>query len=142
MKYLLDADWSIDYLSGVRAARALFPTLAADGAALSRITLIELYTGIHGSPDPRRAERELRTFLRALTIIPLNHRVVLRTARLRYDLRSQNRPIKTRAYDLIVAATALEYGLTLVSSNVRDYQDIPDLMLYNPRAGRRPDERY
>ena len=29
MKYILDADWSIDYLTGIRAARALFPRLAA-----------------------------------------------------------------------------------------------------------------
>lgn len=71
--------------------------------------------------------------MRALTVIPLNRRVILRTARLRYDLRSRNLPIKTRAYDLIVAATALEYGLTVVSSNVRDYQDIPGLSLFNPR---------
>lgn len=39
MKYLLDADWSIDYLAGIRAARTLFPTLAGDGAALSQVTL-------------------------------------------------------------------------------------------------------
>lgn len=136
MKYLLDADWSIDYLSGIRAARALFPILLKDGVAVSVVTQIELYTGAYGAPDPDRALRELRTFLRVTTTLPLNRRVVQRTARLRALLRSQNLPIKHRAYDLIVAATALEYGLVLVTSNIRDYQDISGLSVFNPRAAR------
>jgi predicted nucleic acid-binding protein len=32
--------------------------------------------------------------------------------------------------DLIIAATALEYGLTVVTRNVHDYRDIPGLSLH------------
>jgi tRNA(fMet)-specific endonuclease VapC len=135
MTYLLDADWCIDYLSDIRAARALFPTLARSGIAISIVTQIELYTGVYSGPVPDRAQRQLRTFLRAMRTFPLTQRVVRRTARLRAHLRAQRAPIKHRALDLIVAATALEHDLTLVSSNVRDYQDIPGLRLLSPRTG-------
>jgi tRNA(fMet)-specific endonuclease VapC len=135
MRYLLDADWCIDYLANIRAARRLYPTLIRDGVVVSVVTEIELLTVAYGGPDPATAIRQLRGFLRAVTRLLLNQRVVQRTARLRARLRSRNAPIKHRAYDLIVAATALEYDLTLVSSNVRDYQDIPGLTLLNPRTG-------
>ena len=133
MKYLLDADWSIDYLSGIRAARSLFPTIVQEGVAVSIVTQIELYTGAYGGPNPGLALRQLRAFLRVATILPLDQHIMRRTARLRAMLRGQKLPIKHRAYDLIVAATALQHHLTLVTSNVRDYQDVPGLRLMNPR---------
>jgi predicted nucleic acid-binding protein len=35
--------------------------------------------------------------------------------------------------DLIIAATALEYDLTLVTENTGDFTDIPDLLLSQPQ---------
>jgi predicted nucleic acid-binding protein len=34
------------------------------------------------------------------------------------------------ALDLLIAATALEYDLTLVTDNIEDFKDIPDLNLH------------
>jgi predicted nucleic acid-binding protein len=42
--------------------------------------------------------------------------------------------VKSRALDLIIAATTLEYGLTLVTKNTDDFKDIPDLTLYQPQS--------
>lgn len=136
MKYLFDADSIIDYLSGQPDVRALRSRLLRDDIALSGVTLIELFTGVYGARDPKTAERELRQFLRGVLVLPLNRRIILRTAQLRRDLLDRKLPIKHRAYDLITAATALVHGLTLVTSNVRDFQDIPSLVLLNPRAVR------
>jgi len=134
VRYLLDADSAIDHFGrAIDLARAL-PDLGSRDLAMSAVTLIELYTSVYGSRDPARAERQLRHFLRTLTLIPLNQRVILATARVRHDLLSRRLSIKPRAYDLIVAATALEYGLTLVTSNTRDYQDVAGLTLFNPRT--------
>lgn len=133
MRYLVDADSTIDHLSQRVDLLTRLRIVAADDLALSAITLIELYTGVYGGRDPTQAQRDLERFLQAATIVPVSERVILRTARLRTDLLSRRLPIKHRAYDLIVAATALEYGLTVVSSNERDYQDIPGLQLLNPR---------
>ena len=38
--------------------------------------------------------------------------------------------MKSRALDLLNAAIAVEHDLTLVTRNVEDYKDIPDLNLY------------
>src|SRR5579883_261043 len=111
------------------------PALLADGLALTSLCLIELYDGVLGNSDPVQARRELRQFLRGVTVLPVNQRVILRTATLRRALRQSKAPIQHRAYDLIGAATALAYGLILVSSNTRDYQDIPGLQHLNPRTG-------
>jgi predicted nucleic acid-binding protein len=100
------------------------------------VTFTEVYEGFYGSRDPRQAEQVFRTFLAAVTVIPYNRRVGLRTARLRAALRANKLPVDHRSLDLVIAATALEYALTLVSSNMRDYQDILGLNLLNPRTPR------
>ena len=134
MRYLWDADAVIDHLTGQLGARALHRTSAREGLAVSIITYIELFEGASRSPDPREALRSLRAFLHRVTILPVSRRVAEETARLRAELRARNRPIQHRAYDLIVAATALVHGLTIVTSNTRDYSDIPRVTLLNTRS--------
>lgn len=65
-------------------------------------------------------------------MLPLSPAVAERCARLRETLRKQRKRINMRALDLIIAATALEYNLTLVTRNTEDYVDIPDLQLSRP----------
>ena len=48
------------------------------------------------------------------------------------NLTKSNKRVNSRALDLIIAATALEYGLTLVTKNMEDFKDILDLTLYQP----------
>jgi tRNA(fMet)-specific endonuclease VapC len=95
--------------------------------------LIERYTGIYGSSNPALAERQFRHFLRSVTLIPLNQRVIHAAASLRAELRARNLPISHRAFDLVAAATARTYNLTLITSNTRHFQDIPGLRLLDPR---------
>ena len=135
MSYLLDADTVIDYFAGREPAVTLVPRLQQDGIALSSLTLIELYTGVYGGRNPRDAERQLRGLLRVAAVLPVNRRVIVQTARLRSELLATKAPIKHRAYDLLTAATALVYDLTLVTSNDRDFADIPGLRRLNPRTG-------
>lgn len=134
MSYLLDADTVVDYLFNQPGARALLPRLRDAGLAMSIVTYIELYHGVYTSRDPHQAERGLKDFLRDVRILPVTRRVAVRTARIRADLQRRGLPFKHRAIDLIVAATALVYDLTLITSNARDYQDIPDLRRIDPRS--------
>lgn len=54
------------------------------------------------------------------------------SARRRYHSRMRwLASVRPRALDLVTAATALFYDLTLVTRNQRDYADIPRLRLYN-----------
>jgi tRNA(fMet)-specific endonuclease VapC len=51
----------------------------------------------------------------------------LRNGRLRVELRRQG--INVAALDLLIAAVALLYDLTLVTNNTKDFQNIPGLRL-------------
>ena len=43
MKYLIDTDWLIDHLSGVKKVKTKLEELAPEGLAISIISLAEIY---------------------------------------------------------------------------------------------------
>jgi predicted nucleic acid-binding protein len=132
MAYLIDSDVVIDHLNNDPAARLLLDRLAADGLTISLITYLEVYQGTLASPDPAQAQAKLDAFLAGVPIVPFSAAVARRCARLRTELQRQGKRVRPRALDLLTAATALEHGLTLVTRNLADYEDIPALALYQP----------
>ena len=70
-----------------------------------------------------------------MAVLPLTRRVMRETAALCYELLESRLAIKHRAYDLITAAAARVHDLTLVTSNTKDFGDIPNLRLLDPRTG-------
>jgi len=132
MPYLIDTDWVIDHLANVPEAVRLLDGLAQEGIAISIITYMEVYQGVLRSPGSQEAQSKLRGFVDVVPMLPLSVAVAQRCAQLRETLRSQGKRVNARALDLIIAATALEYHLTLVSRNTEDYADIPNLKLHQP----------
>ena len=130
MPYLIDTDWVIDLLASVPEAIQLLDRLAQDGIAISIITYMEAYQGVERSPHPEEAQNKLSALLDSLPVVPLSPAVAQRCARLRETLRKQGKRVNARSLDLIIAATALEYNLTLVTRNTEDYADVPGLKLY------------
>jgi len=131
MAYLIDTTWVIDHLAGVPEATELLSKLAEEGIAISIITYMESFQGTERDSEPEAAQAKLNRFLDAAPIVPFSPEVARRCARLRETLRKQQRRVRARALDLIIAATALEYDLRLVTQNVDDYEDIPGLDLYS-----------
>ena len=131
MAYLIDSDWLIDHLADIPEANDLLEDLADEGIAISVITYMEAYQGLLRSPvaqeelDPR-----FNALVEAIPILPLSLAVARRCAGLRETLRTQKKRVNARAMDLIIAATALQHDLILVTRNLDDYQDIPDLRIY------------
>lgn len=132
MPYLVDSNLVIDHLENVPEASQLLEQLAEEGIAISIITYMEAFQGVERSPNPEEALVKFQAFADSVLILPLSFAVAERCARLRETLKSQNKRVNSRALDLIIAATALEYDLTLVTNNVEDFDDIPDLTLYQP----------
>ena len=130
MAYLLDSDRVIDHLLNIPEAVTLMDRLAEQGLAISVITYLEVYQGTLRSPDPEKAQDQFEAFLTGVIVLPLSQAVARRYAHLRHTLKQRKRRIHSRALDLIIAATALEHDLTLVTRNTIDYNDIPDLKLY------------
>ena len=130
MPHLLDSDWFIDYLDGLPQAVQLVGSLVGDGLSASIITYIEVYQGVYRRQSSA-ADEALAQALTLKPVLPVTLAVAERCARLRESLRRQGRRVDSRAMDLIIAATALEHDLTLVTRNVTDYQDITGLKLYH-----------
>ena len=131
MKYLLDTDTCIALLRGHPEAVAEAMRCRPDDLAVSSITRYELTYGALRC-GPRRGKTEsgkVDTFLRALHEIPFSDQTAEQAARIRNALESKGNPIGPM--DLLIAATAIESGLKLVTGNQREFGRIPHLRLEN-----------
>lgn len=130
MRYLIDSDWLIDHLEEEPAAMQLLDRLSSDGIAISIITYLEVYQGTLRKSDPAQAQARLDEFASTIHVLPISRDVAKRCAELRETLDRHGRRVRARAFDLLNAATALHHGLTLVTHNVGDYDDVPGLQIY------------
>jgi tRNA(fMet)-specific endonuclease VapC len=130
--YLLDSNLVIPYLADDPATVHLVERLALEAIAISIVTYMEAYQGTLRSPDPNRALKRFERFLEGAPILPFSPEVARRCARLREGLKGRGHRVRDRALDLVIAATALEHGLRLVTRNQGDFADIPELSLYVP----------
>ena len=130
MPYLIDSDWMVDRLDEVPEAVTFLDAIAADGIAISIITYLELDEGVLRSEDPQASEQKLNAVLDGIPLIPLSRSVARRCASMRHTLRQAGKRVNSRALDLIIAATAIEHGLTLVTRNIDDFADLEELSLY------------
>jgi tRNA(fMet)-specific endonuclease VapC len=130
MPYLIDSDVVIDHLADVAAATQLLEQLATDGIAVSIITYMKAYQGVLRSPHSAIARKQFEAFLETVPVLPFSQACAKRCAQLRETLHREGKRVKARALDLMTAAIALEYGLTLVTRNIEDYNDIHGLKVY------------
>jgi tRNA(fMet)-specific endonuclease VapC len=128
MKYLVDSDYVADYLGAHSHAIRLLSSFAKDDLAISLITYGEIYEGIHFGRNPQKTADVFQRFLRSVVILPPTQPIMQQFARIRGELRRTGKIIGD--FDILIAATAIQHSLTLVTRNVRDYQRIPQLTLY------------
>ncbi len=133
MPYLIDSDWVIDFLAQEFEALQLIEQLAQEGIAISIITYMEVYQGVLRIQESEAASARFAALVAAVPVLPFSRAVAERCARLRETLRKQGKRPQQRALDPIIAATALTHDLVLATRNVADYQDLPDLVLYEHR---------
>lgn len=105
---LLDTNILIDLIGGEQQAFAHLST--EDGFAISRVTWIEVLTGLR--PDE---ELILRDVLSSTSILEISTEIAQRTIQLR-------RTTKLKLADALIYATALEHGMTLLTRNTRDFR--------------------
>ncbi len=127
MKYLLDTDWSIDYLHRVDRVVQRLGELTEESLGLSVISLAELYEGVFNSTNSERNERELQDFLRHVSIIPLDLETCRIFGRERGRLRRAGSLISD--LDMLIAATALRHHLTSLTNNRRHFERVDGLAI-------------
>jgi tRNA(fMet)-specific endonuclease VapC len=129
--YLIDTDWIIQVLHGNSEATDTLEDLAPQGLAVSLIIYGELYQGAYYARDAARALELLQDVLDGIEILPLTEAIVERFAIVRGQ-HTRNQRQQIGDMDLLIAATALEHGLTLVTFTVRDYRMVPGLTPHLP----------
>lgn len=132
MSVLVDSDLII---SGMRSSSLVLDFLdsfAQRGLSISVVTLAEVFEGAFHTDDPVQHLSAAREFLDHYIIVDVTDPVAETFARLRAALRHQGNSIADM--DLLIAATAITYDLTLLTRNTRHFSRVPGLHLQHPAS--------
>lgn len=113
-RILVDSDVLVDHLRGYRRF-----VRGSDDVHVSAITRAELFAG-RGTE-----ERRIRRLLEPMVDLPVDAAVAERAGRIR-------RGTSVLLPDALIAATALQHRLTLLTRNVRHFEGINGLRLRSP----------
>lgn len=130
MAYLLDSDVVIDFLAGDPDTVTRINGLTASGVFVSILSYMETFQGVTDNGLSQEDQDKFNQFFASVPVLSLSPAIAIRCAHLRSALKRQGKSIRRRALDLLIAATALEHGLELVTHNEDDYKDIASLMRY------------
>lgn len=124
--FLVDTNILINALSRKHGHREMLNGLVSQGHRLACCTVIlgELFTGVKLA-DLEKVEE----FVSLLTWYAATPVIARRAGRLRFDY--ARRGIVLALPDTLIAATAIEYGLTLITAN-RKHFPMPGLSLHPP----------
>ncbi len=108
------------------------PATLPDEAVISAITLAELSVGPHvARSDDERATRQahLQQAESDFDVLAFDGQSARAFGAVAASLRASARKPTARAYDALIAASAIAHGLPLYSCNPADFDAIPDLDL-------------
>lgn len=127
MRYLLDTDTCVYALRASGSVRERFDAVAPDSTAISVVTLAELRYGASCSTKPEANHRAVDDFASGILVLGLDDEAARTFGEFKARLRSRSALIDD--IDLLIAATAHRYRLTLVTHNVGHFRRIPGLEL-------------
>lgn len=128
MQYLVDTDWAIEHMRHREPVVSRLAEFAPYGLGMSIVSVAELYEGVFISNDRQSEEHTLRDFLDdVVEVIHLDYDICRIFARERSRLRASGTLIGDM--DILIGATALRYGLTLLSNNRRHFERLDGLRM-------------
>ncbi|MBP0027684.1 type II toxin-antitoxin system VapC family toxin [Roseofilum sp. Guam] len=132
MQYLLDTCAISDFIKGEPGTQSKIKQTAPVNIAVSSITVMELNYGLALNPQQaKKIQPIILSFLSSVTILPFTAAEAEKAAQIRALLKSQGQPIG--AYDVWIAATALEHNLIVITANQREFNRVVDLKTENWR---------
>lgn len=130
MRCLLDTSICVELIRGRSeklTAKLKRRTIGSIG--ISSITLAELQYGVAKSSNPPRNTIALAHVVAPLVVLPFDDQAAAVYGRMRADLERLGRRIGS--LDMLIAAHALALGVTLVTSNEREFCRVPGLNVEN-----------
>lgn len=123
-KLLVDSDIVIDHLRGFETARNFLKSAQQNSELyLSAVSVVELYSG----SETRQADR-----LKIVEQLVSSFEISLLIPSIARQAGFLRRDYNKSFADMIIAATALEYGFILATRNIKDFKAIPKLKLFQP----------
>ncbi len=133
MGYLLDTCAVSDFVKGEENTLKRLTSTSPTDIFISSLTVMEIKYGL--AINPQRAikiQALIETFLSSITILPFGVEEAEQAAQIRSVLKAAGTPIG--AYDVLIAATAINHNHVVVTSNVREFQRVPSLQIENWRS--------
>lgn len=127
--YLLDTDILIYSLKGNEAVLRHVENRQHDPMQISIISLMELYYGAHKSERSAANLARVRRIENSFDILQVDRSIAETFGMIKSDLESQGTPLDD--FDLVIAATALAFNLTMVTNNEKHFQRVHGLRLEN-----------
>jgi tRNA(fMet)-specific endonuclease VapC len=90
---------------------------------------MELRYGAENSDNPIKSHKSVDAFLNGLSIIPI-FGCIKRYAKEKLRLRKIGKPTSDD-FDLLIGVTAVENELTLVTDNLKDFQNLDGIKIEN-----------
>jgi predicted nucleic acid-binding protein len=126
-RYLLDSTPLAGYLHGrPQFVQALAPLLSSHEVATSILVYGEVTEYLKGLPGAQDRQTQLRDFLRSVYPYFLTYSILDRYADIRRSLRPPHGPGLIGDIDTLIAATALDLELTVITTD-SDFERVPDL---------------
>ena len=132
MKYLLDTNVCVDYLTGrFPQVQTRIQSLLPEDLCLSSIVVAELRYGADKSAKAKRNHELLNVLTEEIPCRDFDDAAATRYGKLRAFLERRGAPIGPN--DMLIAAHALSLGVVLVTDNVSEFDRVEGLKLENWR---------
>jgi len=126
---VVDTDVIIDFFRDKPPAANVFAELISlEKAAMTAISVFELYAGIEGA----KRLTQIETLVQELIILPLNTIEAAIAGRIYTQLKSRGKLVGT--HDILIAAICVANELPLYTKNIAHFSAIKEIRLLSPNA--------
>lgn len=127
-QYLLDTNICIYYLKGQYGLDRKIEKAKPENCFISEVTIAELKFGAENGESREKNRKIVDDFISKFTIIPIFTSLDI-YAKEKARLRKKGLPLDD--FDLLIGATAISNGLTLVTRNVTDFERLEGIEMEN-----------
>ncbi|MBQ6192810.1 MAG: PIN domain-containing protein [Prevotella sp.] len=127
-KYLLDTCVCISMFRNEGKVRETLQKVGIENCYISEITVAELYFGLAKSTDKKRKLEDIKEVQHLFRVIPA-YSSFKEYGEIRHSLEHTGQRVDQ--FDLLIGATALHHKMTLVTSNVKHFERMEELVIEN-----------
>ena len=131
-KYILDTNTWIEHFHRRSGVTDRIASIHTSRLFVSEVTLAELTFGAYFSSDFKRHIEEPKWLRKFITVLDISE-VFDEYAEIRCALKRQRKSLDKEIgnFDILIGATALHYGLTVVTDNIKHFEPMPGVKVEN-----------